>query len=131
MVEAIATRKKDVVHRLSLTKVKREERAAKEEEARQRAEDRAAALVEAKEKWDAENREELQKYADYQEALESGNPPELEEDEEPPTKPIFDENFFFFNWDEEHPGVDIPPEVVDDVDNDWALSQAQKEDLVA
>jgi len=44
---AIETRKRDIVHRLSITKTKREERAAREEEAKARAEERAAALAEA------------------------------------------------------------------------------------
>jgi len=45
-------------------------------------------------------------------------------------KPVYDENYFFFNWDEEHPEIKIPDEVIDDVDNDWMVSAERKEDLV-
>lgn len=127
---AMENRKRDIVHRLSITKTKREERAAREEEAKARAEERAAALAEAQEKFEAENKDEIEKYNDYQAAVDAGEPPQLDEGEDPPTKPIFDENFFFFNWDEEHPEVEIPPEVTDDQDNDWVISQEKKDELV-
>ena len=127
---AIETRKRDIVHRLSITKTKREERAAREEEAKARAEERAAALAEAHEKFEGENKEDIDKYNEYQAAIEAGEPPQLEDGEEAPTKPIFDENFFFFNWDEEHPEVEIPAEVTDDKDHDWVITQEKKDDLV-
>jgi len=62
--------------------------------------------------------------------VDAGNPPSLDDGEEPPTKPVFDENFFFFNWDEEHPEVHIPDEIRDDLDNDWRLTQERKEELL-
>ena len=55
MVMAIETRKRDIVHRLSISKTKREERAQKEAEAKERAENRAKALADDKEKWDITN----------------------------------------------------------------------------
>jgi hypothetical protein len=55
----------------------------------------------------------------------------LEEGEEPPVKPVFDEKFFLYNWDEEHPAVVIPAEVIDDVDNDWLIPAEKKEDFIA
>jgi len=48
---AIETRKRDIIHRLSISKTKREERAEKQREADERAEARAAALADEKEKW--------------------------------------------------------------------------------
>lgn len=90
MKQAIESRKKDIIHRLSITKIKREERAQKEDEAKQRADDREGALSDAKEKWQTENRDELDKYREYKAAVDEGNPPELEEGEEAPTQPIFD-----------------------------------------
>ena len=47
MKQAIESRKKDIIHRLSITKIKREERFQKEEEAKQRADDRESALGDA------------------------------------------------------------------------------------
>ena len=72
----------------------------------------------------------MDKYRDYQAAVEEGNAPELEDGEQAPTQPVFDKNFFFFNWDEEHPEIDIPEEVQDDVDNDWMMTAEKKEDLL-
>ena len=61
----------------------------------------------------------------------AGNPPELEEGEEKPARPVFDDKFFLYNWDEEHPAITIPPEVIDDIDNDWVLTEEQKEEHIA
>lgn len=44
--------------------------------------------------------------------------------------PQFDEKYFLFGFDEEHPEVEIPAEVPDDVDNDWDLPQERKEDEI-
>jgi len=41
---------------------------------------------------------------------------------------VFDEKFFLFNWDEEHPAVEIPAEVVEDKDHDWDLSAVTPEE---
>jgi hypothetical protein len=122
MQMAIETRKRDIIHRLSISKTKREERAEKEREAAERAEARAAALAEDKEKWEISNKADIDKYEDYKAAVDEGNQPELDDGEEPPTKPVHDENYFFFNWDEEHPEIQIPDEVVDDVDDDWLIT---------
>jgi hypothetical protein len=37
-------------------------------------------------------------------------------------RPTFDEKFFLFNWNEEHPEIIIPEEVKDDIDNDWVIT---------
>lgn len=60
----------------------------------------------------------------------AGNPPELDEGEEKPTRPVFDDKFFLYNWDEEHPAITIPPAVVDDIDNDCVLTEELKEELI-
>ena len=77
------------------------------------------------------NRDKIEAYKDYREAVDSGNPPDLGEGEEPPTEPLFDEKYFLYNWDDEHPPITIPPDVKDDVDNDWRLTADRKEELVA
>jgi len=62
--------------------------------------------------------------------VQSGNPPELEDGEDEPQMPKFDEDFFDHNWNEDHPEIIIPPEVVEDVDNDWVIPPEKKEDMV-
>jgi hypothetical protein len=88
-------------------------------------------LEDAKEKFDHENKGLIDKYNEYQEQLASDDPPELEDGEEPPVKPEFDEKFFLYGWDEEHPKVFIPPEVIDDVDNDWIIPHDKKDEMIA
>jgi hypothetical protein len=124
---AIDARKKNVLSRLNHAKRLREEREQKIEEERSRMEDRATKLAEAKDKHEVDNRSEIEKYNEYQAALNSENPPELEEGEDPPIYPPFDDKFFLFGYDEEHPHVEIPKEVTDDIDNDYMLIVEQKE----
>lgn len=114
MTMVIEARKKNIISRLNDSKIKKEERQQRIEEDKQRTEDRAAATEEAKEKFEAENKSLIEKYTEYQEALGTDEPPELEEGEDPPTKPEFDSKFFLYGWDEEHPAIIIPAEVVDD-----------------
>ena len=131
MTLAIEARKKDIISRLHESKQKREDREQKIEEDKQRTEDRKAATDEAREKWEGENAAAIAKFDDYQAAIDAGNPPDLDEGEEAPTKPVFDEKFFLYNWDEEHQAIVIPPEVIDDVDNDWVIAADKKDDLIA
>lgn len=35
-----------------------------------------------------------------------------------------------YNYDEEHPEINIPPSVTDDVDNDWLITASKKDDLL-
>ena len=77
---AIETRKKNIIHRLSLSRVKREVRAQKEDEARQRAEDRESALTEANGRWEIENRDDIDKFNTYEEKKALG---ELEDEANP------------------------------------------------
>ena len=44
---------------------------------------------------------------------------------------MFDEKYFLFNYDEEHPAIYIPDEVKDDVDNDWIISIEKKDELIS
>ena len=48
---------------------------------------------------------------------------EEEEGSETKTKqrPQFDEHVFLKKWDEDNPEIHVPPEVIDDVDNDYNL----------
>ena len=45
-------------------------------------------------------------------------------------KPVFDEKFFLYGWDDEHPKILIPEEVVDDIDNDWQIPKDLKDQLI-
>jgi len=128
---AIEARKKNIIHRLSASRARQEERNQKIDEDRQRAEDRRHALESAKDEFEAKNRDKLEAYKDYKEAIESGQPSGLEDGEEPPTEPLFDQKYFLYNWDDEHPPLIIPSEVKDDVDNDWLLTTERREDLIA
>ena len=130
MMMVIEARKKNIISRLNDSKIKREERQQRIEEDKQRTEDRANATEEAKEKFEAENRALIEKYNEYQEALASEEPPELEEGEDPPEKPVFDEKFFLYGWDEEHPAVIIPAEIKDDTDNDYLIPPDKKDELI-
>jgi len=131
MTMGIEARKRDIISRLNDSKIKREERQQRIEEDKQRTEDRAAATDEAREKFDIENKVLIEKYNEYQEQVEAGEAPELEEGEDPPEKPVFDEKFFLYGWDEEHPAIIIPAEVVDDLDNDFIISPDKKEEMIA
>ena len=130
MVLAIEARKKDIIYRLALSKERKQERNQKIEEDKKRTEDRKNALVNAVDDFKSKNRDKIEAYKDYKEAVDSGNPPDLEDDEEPPTEPLFDEKYFLYNWDDENPGIIIPMEIKDDVDNDWLLTSDRKEDLI-
>ena len=130
MVIAIEARKKDIVYRLAVSKERKQERNQKIEEDKQRTENRKSALATALEDFKSKNRDKIDAYKDYKDAVDSGNPPELEDDEEPPTEPLFDEKYFLYNWDDENPAIIIPMEVKDDVDNDWLLTADKKEDLI-
>ena len=38
--------------------------------------------------------------------------------------------FFEFNFEAENPKVDIPPEVIDDIDNDWVIEPDQRAEII-
>ena len=54
-----------------------------------------------------------------------------QEDEDEPEQPLFDENFFLFNFEENNPQIVIPEEVIDDIDNDWPYSLEFRNDVIA
>lgn len=113
---AIAARKQSIVTRLFNSKKLREDRELKIEEERSRKEDRQNALQEAKEKWENDNKADLERYEEYVAAQAAGT---LDPEEEVPIKPMYDEKYFLYNYDEEHPEITIPPSVTDDIDHDW------------
>ena len=56
---------------------------------------------------------------------------EGEEQEEPPTLPEFNESEAAERFDDENPEVEIPDEIVDDINNDWVLTEEENEALIA
>ena len=62
--------------------------------------------------------------------MESEEPPELEEGEDPPSKPVFDEKFFLYGWDDEHPTLLIPEEVIYDKDNDFIIAADKRDEMI-
>ena len=38
-------------------------------------------------------------------------------------RPQFDEEEFLTKWDEDNPPIEIPPEVIDDIDNDYDIPE--------
>ena len=114
MILAIDARKRDVAFRLNENKVKREERQEKIDQDRERTERRNEALAEAAEKFKAEQPE----------------PEEAAEGEAAPEVPVFDEKYFLFHYDEEHPETLIPGEVAEDKDHDWFIPENQIEEVI-
>lgn len=93
---------------------------------------RANACQEAKEAFEnsADTKEANEAYAEYKAQIDAGNPPQLEEGEDPPQPKEFNERYFLFNWDEENPQIVIPNEVSDDIDNDWNLTPELKTEKI-
>ena len=59
-------------------------------------------------------------------ARKSGAEGEGEQDVEPQEKPVFNEEEWFRIYDTENPEVIIPPEVIDDIDNDYELGKGDE-----
>jgi len=127
---AIEARKKDIISRLAQSKQMREVRLQKIEERNQQAEEYKNSLAQEQEKYEIDNKAEIERYQEYKAAVDSGNPPDLDEGEMEPTLPTFDKDFFDHQWKEDHPEIEIPPEVVEDVDNDWVIPPEKKEEMV-
>ena len=122
----IENRKKNIMSRLNRAKVAREEREQRIDEERLRMEDRATKCAEEKEKFEHDNSEGITLFHEYTASLETETPMELEEGEDAPTLPVFDEKYWLFGYDEEHPEIFIPKEIADDVDQDWRMLPEQK-----
>ena len=126
---AIQARKKNILKRLYHSKILSEERDKKIEEEAAREEDKATKLQEGRDKWEKDNEEDIDKWQVYKDAIDAGEEPSLAEGEEPPTQPEYNENFFLHSYDEEFPKIAIPDQIVDDIDNDWDISE-EKDALV-
>ena len=127
---AIEARRRDISMRTYITKQKKEEREGKQEEEKQRQEDRKKACEEAEAAFQVENRKAIDRWEEFKAAKDAGEEFELEEGEEEPEEPIFDDKYFLYHFDEEHPEIAIPPEVVDDIDNDWVIEPEKRDEVI-
>ena len=127
---AIDSRKRDIGRRLLIARTMREERDAKVQEEETRVATRNEELSTAKTQFETENADAINKYEDYKAAIAAGEEWELAEGEDEPELPNFDAQYFTDNWDEEHPAIVIPPEVVVDSDNDWNVSPSERDNVI-
>jgi len=119
---AIELRKMDIAHRMAkreIQKQEREEAIKKFEERKQRRDEAFQAAYEAsKSKWETENptpsETELK-----QEKFEEKEGEKKEESKI--LEFVFDEEGFYKQWDEENPEVIIPPEIVEELDDDYEI----------
>ena len=139
---AIEGRKKDITRRKALQKKAVEEKELKEKMFEERKTARETFLTEAKQKFEDDHADEIKAYNKWkdeqdakaaqeygEEAASDGE--EGEDAQEPPTLPEFDEAEACEKFDEENPEVEIPPEIVDDINNDWVLTEEENEALIA
>jgi hypothetical protein len=99
-------------------------------------------LIEAEEKFKEDHRDEIEAAQKFEEAEQNAANDEYgqegeDEDEqekkpkERPEMPIFNIEDFLVKWNEDNPEIIIPNEVIDDLDNDWILSEEEEEHLIA
>lgn len=101
------------------------ENAIKQEEERKA--ERTQFLEEEKAKWDEEHaKKDEEENPEQEEKSEQDSDAEGEDKEaegEEKEEEKFDEAFHIAKFDEEKPEIPIPPEVIDDIDNDIELSE--------
>ena len=121
LLMALELRIEDVTNRRQAKNKEREYRADAIEREAERVERYEAALAEEKEAYEAKLEEEKEKKEEKD--GEDGADPAEEEEEQP-----FDEENFKNNFDDENPPIEEPPEVVDDIDNDFNVEIEAEED---
>ncbi len=110
----------DVLHRRELKNKLKEERKVAEELFNERERNRHEALEHARSEHEAKEEERLA--AAEGEGAEGEAKPEGEATTTQKKKRReFDEKIFLRKWDAENAKVDVPPPVVDDIDNDYDL----------
>ena len=141
---AIAGRKQDITRRKALQQRAKETRAGKLTEAEDREKAKEEYVLEMEDKWREDTAEQLanfEKYIARQAKKASGeelNEEDQEEDEaeaadenfEAPTKPEWNSGESYAQFDEDHPEIEIPPEVIDQIDSDWPMEPETENALV-
>ena len=142
---AIAGRKLDITRRKVLKRKDKEERQQKIEREDDRKTRREEYLVDSRGEWEtneADAIEEYKVYKDRERRREEGAVVSGDEDEEdldddgkpkpPPTMPVFNEAEYLEKFDskEENAIVEIPPPIVEDVDDDWPMSLEEEQEFI-
>ena len=141
LTTALDARKKDISRRLVTQKQQKEDRERALEAKEKREADRTARLEEEEAVFNEANKDAIEEYNRYKEEQErlanqdygeeAGS--EDEEDKaniEPPELPVFDRKEAEEKFDDENPEIIIPPEIVDDIDNDWQLDEEEREAII-
>ena len=132
---ALENRKNDIVRRKSLIHKQREERDNLIKSKEERETKRVADLKEAKDKFQEENKDEIDAYEEWKRKQEGGgdeyaeeeDEEENEKEKEPPKMPEFNEKEFLEKFDEEFPEIVVNENTTDDIDNDWILTEEEIE----
>ena len=147
LTTALAGRKLDITRRKIKTrrdKEDRQEKIAKEEDRKQRREDY---LIDSRSQWQENNQElidEYERWVDRQRRKAAGEHVSDDSDDDggsaegegearqPPTKPEFDEEgaLKLFDEKEENAIIPIPDEVVDEIDDDWPMTQEEEQKYI-
>lgn len=126
MTTLIEMRKDDINKRREIKEKEREEREQALEDHKEWKTKRDAAMQEAKTEFETKQAEEEANKDSARHESKAEGEGEAEH-KEPEEKPVFDAEEFFRNYDQENPEVVIPPEVVDDIDNDYEIGKADEE----
>ena len=114
----IEMRKENIIMRRDMKEKEREERDQAIEDHKEWKKKRDEAMKEAKTDFEAKQAEEAARIESARKAQAEG---EGEQDNEPQEAPTFNEEEWFRIYDTENPEVVIPPEIIDDVDNDFGM----------
>lgn len=118
----IEMRKEDITKRKETKEKEREERDQALEDHKEWASKRKTAMEEARTEFVTKQAEEeankTQEAADDKDDGEGDN-----EKKEPEEKPVFNEEEFYRNYDQENIEPTIPPEIVEDIDNDFEVGK--------
>lgn len=118
----IKLRKEDIVRRKNIARKDKEHRDETIQKEAARKERMAHEIKDAEERFLDDNKDAIEAALAYQQK--QGQEEEDENDEPaekqpPPVMPVFNSEEFLSKWVIDNPPIDIPDEVVEDLDNDW------------
>ena len=125
---AVKLRRADIVRRKALfrrAKELREEAIVNEQKRKERLD---VELVEAEVKFKEDNKDEIEAYQNYQQKSNresEGDQDESAEKEAAPVLPVFNKEAFLTNWLNLNPPFIIPDEPIEELDNDWIMTQSE------
>ncbi len=86
-------------------------------------------VVEAEAKFREDNKDEIEAYNQYQQKSqresEGGEQDESAENQTIPILPVFNKDAFLANWLNANPPIIIPDEPIEEIDNDWKMTQSE------